>query len=362
MLQIIAEFLVKYFSFFNVFKYITFRSIGALFTSLLIMILFGNKFIDFLSSIQKSGHPIREDSPENHNINKKGTPCMGGILIIFSVLVSVLLWANIKNIYILLLIFILISFSIIGGIGDCKKLKLNNSKGLSAKLKFSLQLILSIIAIAIISNISAEQHATTLVFPFFKNLIFDLGIFYFVFAICVITGASNAVNLTDGLDGLAIGPIVIISAFFAIISYLVGNIVFTSYLKVVYVKHAGEIAIFCSALIGAGLGFLWYNAPPAKVFMGDTGSLALGAVIGTISIITKHELVLFIAGFVFVFEAISVILQVGSFKLRGKRIFKMAPIHHHFEKVGWSEPTIVIRFWIVAIIFALIGLTSLKIR
>ena len=359
MLYIIAEFLVKYFSFFNIFKYITFRGIGALFTAFFIMMIFGNKFINFLSLIQKNSYPIREYTPESH-INKSGTPCMGGVLIIISILISVLLWDNIKNIYIWLLVFVLISFGIIGGLDDYRKLKL--SRGLSVKLKFSLQAILSIISIVIISKVCVEQHSTTLVFPFFKNLILDLGIFYFVFATCVITGSSNAVNLTDGLDGLAIGPIIIISAFFAIISYLVGNVVFANYLKLVYIKNAGEIAVFCSALIGAGLGFLWYNAPPARVFMGDTGSLSLGAVIGTISVITKHELVLFIAGFVFVFEAISVILQVISFKLMGKRVFKMAPIHHHFEKVGWSEPTIVVRFWILAIIFVLIGFASLKIR
>jgi phospho-N-acetylmuramoyl-pentapeptide-transferase len=362
MLQIIAEFLVKYFSFFNVFKYITFRSGCALFTAFLIMLVFGNQFIQFLSSIQKNGQPIREDGPESHKITKKGTPGMGGIFIIFSILVSVLLWGNITNHYILLLTFILVSFGLIGGIDDYRKLKFNNSKGLSAKLKFSLQIILGAISVVIISKMSIDDHATTLVFPFLKNFALDLGAFYFIFTICVIVGASNAVNLTDGLDGLAIGPIIIISAFFAIISYLVGNVVFANYLKIIYVKNVGEIMVFCSALIGAGLGFLWYNAPPAKVFMGDTGSLALGAVIGAISVITKHELILFITGFVFVFEALSVILQVGSFKLRGKRIFKMAPIHHHFEKIGWSEPTIVIRFWILAIIFALIGLASLKLR
>lgn len=362
MLQILAELLVNQFSFLNVFKYITFRSGGALFTAFFIMLLFGNRFIIFLSSIQKDGQPIREDGPEGHSIAKKGTPCMGGVLIIFSVLAAVLLWSNIKNGYILLLSFILLSFGLIGGVDDYKKLKLNNSKGLSAKLKFFLQIILGAVSVAAISNMSVEHHASTLVFPFFKNFALDLGVFYFIFTICVIVGSSNAVNLTDGLDGLAIGPIIIISAFFAIIAYIVGNVVFANYLKIVYVKNSGEIMVFCSALVGAGLGFLWYNAPPAKVFMGDTGSLALGAVIGAISVITKHELILFIAGFVFVFEALSVMLQVGSFKLRGKRIFKMAPIHHHFEKIGWSEATIVIRFWILAIIFALIGLASLKIR
>jgi len=362
MLPILAEFLVKYFSFFNIFKYITFRSGGALFTAFLIMLIYGDKFINYLSSIQKNGQPIRDDGPENHSITKKGTPCMGGVLIIIAIIISTFLWANVKNLYVLLLSFILIAFGIIGGADDYKKLKHNNSKGISAKLKFFLQFVFSAIAIGVISYYSAENHSTTLVFPFFKNLVIDLGIFYFIFGICVITGSSNAVNLTDGLDGLAIGPVIISAAFFAIIAYLVGNVVFANYLKLLYVKNAGEITIFCSSMIGAGLGFLWYNAPPARVFMGDTGSLALGAVIGTISVITKNELILFITGFVFVFEAISVILQVGSFKLRGKRIFKMAPIHHHFEKIGWSEPTIVIRFWILAIIFALIGLSSLKIR
>lgn len=362
MFQILAEFLVKYLSFFNIFRYITFRTIGALFTAFLIMLIYGNKFISYLSSIQKNGQPIRDDGPENHCITKKGTPCMGGVLIIIAIIISTFLWANIKNVYILLLSFILIVFGLIGGIDDYRKLKYNTSKGVSAKVKFLLQFIFSAIAIIFISSYSIKSQSTALVFPFFKNLTIDLGVFYFIFGICVITGSSNAVNLTDGLDGLAIGPIIISAVFFAIIAYLVGNIVFANYLNLLYVKNSAEIAIFCASIIGAGLGFLWYNAPPAKVFMGDTGSLALGAVIGTISVITKNELILFITGFVFVFEAISVILQVGSFKLRGKRIFKMAPIHHHFEKIGWSEATIVIRFWILAIILALIGLSSLKIR
>jgi phospho-N-acetylmuramoyl-pentapeptide-transferase len=362
MLQIIAEFLVKYLSIFNVFKYITFRSGGALFTAFLIMLILGDRFINFLSSMQKHGQPIRKDGPQTHSISKKGIPCMGGVLIIFSVLTSVFLWANMKNIYILLLSFIFITFGCIGAIDDYKKLKFNNSKGLSVSTKFSLQLLLSAIAVVVIATVSVKEQSMTLAFPFFKNLIIDLGVVYVALAICVITGASNAVNLTDGLDGLAIGTVIIISAFFAITSYLVGNIVFAHYLKIIYVNHAGEIAVFCSALVGAGLGFLWFNAPPARVFMGDTGSLALGSVIGTISVITKHELILFITGFVFVFEAISVILQVVSFRLRGKRIFEMAPIHHHFEKIGWSEPTIVIRFWILAILFALIGLANLKLR
>ena len=362
MFQFLAEFLVKYFSFFNIFKYITFRSCAGLFTSFFIMLIYGNRFIQYLSSFQKNGQPIRNDGPESHFLTKKGTPCMGGVLIIISIIISTIFWANLKNAYILLLSFVLVSFGFLGGIDDYNKLKLNSSKGISAKLKFTLQFLLSALSVLIISYISTNNHSTTLVFPFFKNLIIDLGYFYFIFGVCVITGSSNAVNLTDGLDGLAIGPIIISLAFFAIISYLVGNVVFSNYLKLVYVQNSGEISVFCSAMIGAGLGFLWYNAPPAKVFMGDTGSLALGAVIGTISVITKNEIILFITGFVFAFEAISVILQVSSYKLRGKRIFKMAPIHHHFEKIGWSEPTIVIRFWILAIIFALIGLFSLKIR
>lgn len=277
------------------------------------MLIFGSRFISFLSSFQKHGQPIREDGPQNHLIIKKGTPCMGGILIILAVLASTILWGNIGNSYIWLLNFALIAFGLIGGIDDYKKLKFNNSKGLSAKLKFSLQLILSLIVVFTVSKISTANHSTTIFFPFFKNLMLDMGVFYFIFTMCVVVGSSNAVNLTDGLDGLAIGPIIIISAFFAIIAYLTGNIVFANYLKIAYIKNSGEIMVFCSALIGAGLGFLWYNAPPAKVIMGDTGSLALGAVVGIISIITKHEIILFITGFVFVFEAISVILQVYSF-------------------------------------------------
>ncbi|MFQ3307333.1 MAG: phospho-N-acetylmuramoyl-pentapeptide-transferase [Candidatus Midichloriaceae bacterium] len=362
MLQLITEILAKYFSFFNIFKYITFRSGGAFFTSFFIMLFYGKRFIALLKTMQKHGQPIRDDGPKHHQLTKTGTPFMGGILIIISILISTFLWAKISNPYVLLLSFTLVSFGLLGAIDDYKKLKHNNTIGLSGRNKLYFQIILSLMISVVITYISKDEYSTMLVFPFFKNAMLDIGIFYFVFAVCVITGSSNAVNLTDGLDGLAIGPIIIVIVFFAIISYLVGNVIFANYLKLLYIKNTGEIAVFCSALVGAGLGFLWYNAPPAKVFMGDTGSLSLGAVMGTISVITKNELILLVVGFVFVIEALSVIIQVISYKLYKKRIFQMAPIHHHFEKKGWSESTVVVRFWIVSIISAILGLISLKIR
>ena len=362
MIYFIALSLASVFTFLNIFKYITFRSGCALFTSFLLSLLIGGKLINYLKFLQKKGQPIRELGLESHSGGKRGTPTMGGILLLGSALISTLLWANLKNPYIWVVIFTIISFALIGAVDDYRKLKHNNTKGVSARYKFGLQIFLSLIITIIISNLSPVEISSSIAFPFFKNLLLDLHLFYFLFSIIVITGSSNAVNLTDGLDGLAIGPVIIVTVFFTILCYLTGNVIFSDYLKISYIPNSGELTVFCSALIGSGLGFLWFNAPPAKVFMGDIGSLALGAVIGVLAIITKHELILMITGGLFVIEAVSVILQVGSFKLRGKRIFKMAPIHHHFEKLGWSEPTIVIRFWIIAIIFALLGLFTLKIR
>lgn len=349
--------------FFNLFKYQTFRAMGGFLTALLISFLFGPRVIKWLKSKQLHGQPIRDDGPESHLITKQGTPTMGGCLILLALTVSTFLWARLDNVYVWAVMFVTLGFGLIGAVDDYIKLTQRHHKGLSGKKKLLFQLLIGLIAAALVVWATEDQTATTLAFPFFKNLLVDLGWFYFPFSLVVMIGASNAVNLTDGLDGLAIGPIMIAAGCFAIISYLVGNQVFATYLQVHHVAGAGELAIIGAALIGAGLGFLWYNAPPAMVFMGDTGSLAVGGTLGAISVITKHELVLAIVGGVFVFEAISVILQVGYFKLSGgKRIFLMAPIHHHFEKKGWSEPTVVFRFWIIAIILALVGLSTLKLR
>ena len=354
--------LAEQISLFNLFKYITFRSAAAALTALLISFAIGPACIRWLKAKQKEGQPIREDGPESHLVTKKGTPTMGGIMVLFSVVTSTLLWADISNRYVWAVLLVLVGYGVIGGMDDYLKLTKRNTKGLSGKSKLVLQSALAVLAVLWVQDgVSAELYSH-LALPFFKDVLLDLGYFFIPFAVIVIVGASNAVNLTDGLDGLAIGPIMIATACFGLISYLVGNQVFANYLQLHHIAESGELAVFCGALVGAGLGFLWYNAPPARVFMGDTGSLAMGGAIGVISVIVKHELVLAIIGGLFVMEAVSVILQVASFKLTGKRIFRMAPIHHHFEKMGWSEPTVVIRFWIIAIVFALIGLSTLKLR
>jgi len=287
---------------------------------------------------------------------------MGGIMILIGIIIGTLLWADLKNHYIWFLIFVVSSFGILGAIDDYLKIKKRNSIGLSSKLKFLLQIILAIIAINYLNNVIDHSHLKNLYFPFFKNLVLNLGLFFFPFCIFIIVGSSNAVNLTDGLDGLATVPVILVATCFAFISYVVGNIVFSNYLQIPYIENVGEAAIFCGSIMGSCLGFLWYNAPPAKIFMGDTGSLSLGSSLGAVSIISKHEIVLAIVGGLFVLETASVVIQVISFKLTGKRIFKMAPIHHHFEKKGWPESTVVIRFWIISIILALIGLATLKLR
>ena len=358
------QFLLNYvdiFSFLNVFKYITFRTGLSLFTSLIIVLLIGEPFIKFFSN-NKILDPIRDDGPENHIVKKIGTPTMGGVIILFGLLVSVLFWGNLSNVSILFCIYITISFGLLGALDDYKKIKLNNSSGISFKFKLLSQIFLAIIGISFFLYFVDYQEINNLYFPFFKNLVINLGWFFIPFSVFIIIGSSNAVNLTDGLDGLATVPVILVAACFAFISYVTGNIVFSDYLQIPYIEGTGEISIFCGAIIGSCLGFLWFNAPPAKIFMGDTGSLALGGSLGTIGIITKHEIVLAITGGLFVLEAVSVMVQVISFKLTGKRIFKMAPIHHHFEKKGWPESTIVIRFWIISIILAMIGLATLKLR
>ncbi len=352
---------VEIFTFLNVFKYITFRVGLAVFTSLIIVLIIGGPFIKFFSK-KKILNPIRDDGPGDHVIKKIGTPTMGGLVILIGIIVSVLLWSDLSNIYIIFSLYILTSFGLLGALDDYKKIKNSNSSGISFKFKIFSQFFLSLIGICVLTYYVEYQEFTNLYFPFFKNLFINLGWFFIPFSIFVIVGSSNAVNLTDGLDGLATVPVILVAACFAFISYVAGNIIFSDYLKITYIEGTGEISIFCGAIIGACLGFLWFNAPPAKIFMGDTGSLSLGGSLGAIGIITKHEIVLAITGGLFVLEALSVIVQVISYKLTGKRIFRMAPIHHHYEKKGWPESTVVIRFWIISIILAMIGLATLKLR
>lgn len=353
--------LIDVFSFFNVFKYLTVRTGLAMFTSMFVVFLVGTPFINFFSARQMHS-PIREDGPEEHIIKKVGTPTMGGLLILLGLFSGVLLWGDLLNPYIWFLIYIVGSFGLLGVYDDYKKIKFNNSLGISLKIKIIFQITLAFFGILILIYFVDSPELKNLYFPFFKNLLIHLGWFFIPFYIIVIVGSSNAVNLTDGLDGLATVPVILVAGCFAFISYVTGNIVFSEYLQIPYIQGTGEVAVFCGSIIGACLGFLWFNAPPAKIFMGDTGSLALGGSLGAVAIITKHEIVLAITGGLFVFEAISVIVQVISFKLTGKRIFKMAPIHHHFEKKGWPESTVVIRFWIISIILAMIGLATLKLR
>jgi phospho-N-acetylmuramoyl-pentapeptide-transferase len=350
------------FAILNVFRYLTFRTGGAMLTALVISFLVGPILIDTLRAQQKGGQPIREDGPEGHLLTKQGTPTMGGFMILLALGLSTLLWADLGNGYIWAAMGVTMSYGTIGFMDDYLKVLKRDSKGLSGRVKLVLQALIAIAATLWIMQLLPADLSTTLAVPFFKNILIDLGNGFLLFAIVVMVGASNAVNLTDGLDGLAIGPVMIATAVFALIAYLIGHAGFSAYLQLHHVPGTGELAVFCGALIGGGLGFLWFNAPPAKVFMGDTGSLALGGALGVVSVITKHELVLAIVGGLFVLETVSVIIQVASFKLTGKRVFAMAPLHHHFEKKGWAEPTIVIRFWIIALILALIGLSTLKLR
>jgi len=349
-------------SFFNLFRYISFRSGGAFFTGLILCLIIGPKAIKYFKSLQGAGQPIRKDGPKSHLTSKKGTPTMGGLIINLTTIISLILWTDISNKFIQIAIFILISFSFIGFLDDYLKLRKKNSKGINGKAKIILQILFSAIAVIWLENNLPQNISTSLFFPLLKNLIIDLGYFYFIFAIFIIIGSSNAVNLTDGLDGLAIVPIAIVASSFALICYFSGNILYANYLHLPYIEGAGELTILAAALVGACIGFLWFNAPPAKIFMGDTGSLSMGALLAYLSLVSKNEFTLAIIGGLFVLEALSVIIQVYSFKLTGKRIFRMAPIHHHFEQKGWSESTIVIRFWIITIILAIIGLIILKIR
>ena len=353
--------LVDQYSFLNVFKYLTFRTGLSVVTSLVVVFIIGGPLIKLFSEKMITG-PIRQDGPIDHIIKKSGTPTMGGVIIIIGIISGTLLWADLKNIYVWVLIFVSLSLGGLGLIDDVLKIKYKNSRGLKSSLKFLGQLIIGVITLTLLIKFSNHEYLYNLYFPFFKNLIWQMGLFFIPFGLFVLIGASNAVNLTDGLDGLATVPVILVAGCFAFISYVTGNVVFSEYLQIIYIEGTGEISIFCGAIIGACLGFLWFNAPPAKIFMGDTGSLSLGGSLGAVGIITKHEIVLAITGGLFVLEALSVMVQVISFKLTGKRIFRMAPIHHHFEKKGWPESTVVIRFWIISIILAMIGLATLKLR
>ena len=349
-------------SVFNLFRYLTFRTGGAVLTALVICFVFGRPLIDWLRRQQRHGQPIRTDGPESHIITKAGTPTMGGFLILLALVVSTLLWADLTNPYVWVVLFVTIGFGAVGFADDFLKVRRRHHKGVPGKLRLAIEIAIALIAATLAAvNLPAEL-STSLAVPFLKHVLVEFGWFYLAFSMLVIVGASNAVNLTDGLDGLAIVPVMIVAACLALIAYLVGNAVFANYLQIHYVPGSGELAVLCGALVGASLGFLWYNAPPAMVFMGDTGSLSVGSALGAISVVIKHELVLAIIGGLFVLETVSVIVQVASFKLTGRRVFRMAPLHHHFEKKGWAEPTVVIRFWIIALVLALIGLSSLKLR
>jgi phospho-N-acetylmuramoyl-pentapeptide-transferase len=346
----------------NLFRYITFRTGGAVMTALVVCFLCGPAVIRWLKSRQVHGQPIRTDGPESHLLTKKGTPTMGGFIILLGLSVATLLWADLTNQYVWAVLLVTVGFGAVGFADDYLKLTRRNHKGLPGKLRLLLEIAVALIAAVWIMNITPAPLGDALAVPFLKSVLINLGWFFPAFAVIVMVGASNSVNLTDGLDGLAIVPVMIAAACFALISYLVGNTVFSNYLQLHFVSGSGELMVFCGALVGASLGFLWFNAPPAMVFMGDTGSLSVGGALGAISVITKHELVLIMIGGLFVLETVSVIVQVISFKLTGRRVFRMAPLHHHFEKKGWAEPTIVIRFWIIAFVLALIGLSTLKLR
>jgi phospho-N-acetylmuramoyl-pentapeptide-transferase len=345
----------------NVFRYITFRTGGAIFTALLFVMMFGPAIIDLLRVRQGKGQPIREDGPQTHHM-KRGTPTMGGLMILAGVTVSTLLWGQLSNGYIWVVLGVALAYGAVGFYDDFLKVTKRSSAGFASKSRFAIEVLIAVVAGYLLMKLSPTDLSTVMTLPFFKDFVVNLGPFFILLAILVICGAGNAVNLTDGLDGLAIVPVMIAAATFGVIAYLSGNAKFAGYLQIHHVPGTGELAVICGALIGAGLGFLWFNAPPAMIFMGDTGSLALGGTLGTIAVAIKHEIVLAVVGGLFVLETLSVIIQVVSFRLTGKRVFKMAPLHHHFEQKGWKESTVVIRFWIISVVLALIGLSTLKLR
>jgi phospho-N-acetylmuramoyl-pentapeptide-transferase len=345
----------------NLFRYITFRTGGAIVTALFFVFMFGPGLIDFMRKKQGKGQPIRADGPESH-LAKRGTPTMGGVMILFGLIFSTLLWANLNNRFVWVVLFVTVSFGLIGFYDDYLKVTKQTHAGFSSRARLLCEFIVAGMAVTYLVYTGRTPINTSLYFPFIKDLSFNLGYFIILLGVVVIVGSGNAVNLTDGLDGLAIVPVMIAGGSYGLIAYLAGNALFSEYLNINFVPGTGEILVVVGALLGAGLGFLWFNAPPAQIFMGDTGSLALGGLIGTIAVATKHEIVLVVIGGLFVLEALSVIIQVISFKLTGKRVFRMAPIHHHFEKKGWSESQVVMRFWIIAFVLALIGLSTLKLR
>ena len=347
---------------FNLFRYITFRAGAAFFTALIFGFIFGRPLINLLRKRQANGQPIREDGPQSHLETKAGTPTMGGVLILGALTVSTLLWARLDNPYVWMTLFVTLGFGLIGFVDDFHKVSRANTKGIPGRVRLGIGFLIALVAALWASASHPDDLTFQLAVPVLKDTLLYMGYFFVPFAMIVIVGAANAVNLTDGLDGLAVMPVMIAAGALGVIAYAVGRFDFSDYLGVHFVPGTGELLIFTAGLIGGGLGFLWYNAPPAAVFMGDTGSLALGGALGAIAVATKHELVLAIIGGLFVVEALSVIIQVLYFKRTGKRVFLMAPIHHHFEKRGWSEPQIVIRFWIIALILALIGLATLKLR
>ncbi|HKH80442.1 MAG TPA: phospho-N-acetylmuramoyl-pentapeptide-transferase [Methylovirgula sp.] len=345
----------------NLFRYITFRTGGATATALFFVFFFGPRIIAALRLKQGKGQPIRSDGPQSHLLTKKGTPTMGGLMILSGLIVSTLLWANLASRYVWIVLLVMVGFGLIGFYDDYLKVTKQSHGGLSGLTRLLLEAIIAVVACYAMMKVGTSE-TTGLALPAIKGYVVDLGVFFLVLGPLVIIAAGNAVNLTDGLDGLAIVPVMIAAATFGIIAYLAGNAIFSTYLGINFVPRAGELAVVCGAMIGAGLGFLWFNAPPAQIFMGDTGSLALGGLLGTIAVAIKHEIVLAIVGGLFVVEALSVIVQVVSYKLTGRRVFKMAPIHHHFEQLGWSEPQVVVRFWIIAFVLALVGLSTLKLR
>ena len=360
MLVWLAEWLTPYFSFFNVFSYLTFRAVIAILTGLVICLWMGPHLIRRLQLLQ-IGQVVRNDGPESH-LSKAGTPTMGGLMILISIFVTVLLWARLSNPYVWIVLFVLVAFGTIGFIDDYRKVVRKNTDGLIARWKYFWQSAAALAAAVAAYAVAQDPAQTQLVVPFFKDVMPQLGLFFIIFSYFVIVGSSNAVNLTDGLDGLAIMPVVMVSAGFALVAWATGNVNFAAYLHIPYVAHAGELMVFCTAIVGAGLGFLWFNTYPAQVFMGDVGSLALGATLGVIAVLVRQEFLLVIMGGIFVIETLSVILQVGSYKLRGQRIFRMAPIHHHYELKGWPEPRVIVRFWIISLVLVLVGLATLKVR
>lgn len=360
MLVWLAEHLVKFYSGFNVFSYLTFRAIVSLLTALIISLWMGPHLIAWLQRLQ-IGQVVRNEGPESH-FSKRGTPTMGGVMILASIIISVLMWVNLSNPYVWCVLLVLVGYGIVGFVDDYRKVVRKDSKGLIARWKYFWQSLLALAVAFSMYAIGRGTPATQLVVPFFKDIMPQLGLMYIVLAYFVIVGTSNAVNLTDGLDGLAIMPTVFVAGGFALVAWATGNMNFASYLHIPYIRHASELVVVCTAIVGAGLGFLWFNTYPAQVFMGDVGSLALGGALGTIAVLLRQEFLLLIMGGVFVVETLSVILQVGSFKLRGQRIFRMAPIHHHYELKGWPEPRVIVRFWIISLMLVLIGLATLKVR